>query len=226
MVRVRFGAQAQVSAPTSGVRLGTGAGPGQDGPLLLRLFRVSGTRVVSVGRPLAAQLIAIRAAAAGTPVQVITGRPEFWAPLLRHDTATHLVTRAEVRQMPGGPTLIIDDRQTETSGLADVAPWQCRIDIRPTWQPPELRAFARTDLTLFGVTAEDATPRIALAFAIPVHAVHGLARLDSTSFGILRRGRIEYVTVDPTEAEGRALDEASGYGPVTPVSSGARTSRH
>jgi hypothetical protein len=211
MVGVRFRPGAQVGAPTSGVRLGSGP----DGAVLLRLFRVSGTRVVIAGRLLAAQLIVVRAAAAGTPVQVVTRRPDQWAPLLRHDTATHVVTGTEVRQMPGGPTLVVDDLQG--GGSAEIAPWQCRLDVRTDWQPPELRAFARTDLTLFGLTGEDAIPRIAMAFAVPVHAVHGLARLDSTSFGVLRRGRVEYVTVDPSEAERRVLDDASGYGPVTSV---------
>jgi hypothetical protein len=214
MVDVRFGPGAQVSAPASGVRLGTGV----DGPVSLRLFRVSGTRVIVSGPVLPAQLLVVRAAAAGTPVQVITGRPEQWAPLLRHDTATHLVAATEVRQMPGGPTLIVDDRQTRAPGLGEIAPWQCRIDIRAGWQPAELRGFARADLCVFGLTPEELTPHLAIAFALPVHAVHGLSRLDSASVGVLRRGRIEYVTVDPTEAERRVLDDATGFGPVTPVS--------
>ncbi len=214
MIGVRFSTRAQVSAPASGVRLGSGP----DGAVQLRLFRVSGTRVVIAGRLVAAQLIVVRAAAAGTPVQVVTRRPEQWAPLLRHDTSTHLVTGTAVGQMPGGPTLVVDDQLGGAAGgTAEVTPWQCRIEVRQDWQPPELRAFARTDLTLFGLTGEDAIPRIAMAFAVPVHALHGLTRLDTTSFGVLRRGRVEYVTVDPSEAERRVLDDASGYGPVTSV---------
>ncbi|HEU5266894.1 MAG TPA: hypothetical protein VFU35_09335 [Jatrophihabitans sp.] len=215
VVGVRFSARATVSAPTSGVRLGTGP----EGPVLLRLFRVFGTRVVVTSPVSPVQLIVVRTAAAGTPVQVITARAQLWAPLLRHDSATHLVTPTEARQLPGGPSLIVDDRPAEARGTAEVAPWQCRIDVRSGWHPAELRALARTDLAVFGVTGEDLTPQIAVAFGLPVAAAHGLSRLDTGSFGILRRGRVEYVTLDPTDAEAQVLDEAGGYRPMTSVTS-------
>ncbi len=192
---------AAVAAPVSGVRFGQG----RAGPLTLRLFRLSGTRVLVTSQLLPAQLLVLRTASAGTPVQVVTGRPRVWEPLLVHDPGTHLVTGTEVRRPAGGAGLLVDDRPVEGRGAAEVGPWQCRIDVRARWAPTELGAFVHTDVAVFGRVAADYTPRIALAFGLPRRATADLARLDDRSFGVLRRGRIEYVTIDLTQAEHQVI---------------------
>lgn len=199
-----------VAAPVSGVRFGTG----EHGPLTLRLFRLSGTRVVITSQLLPAQLIVLRTAAAGTPVQVVTGRPQMWQPLVAHDPATHLITGSEARQQQGGASLLVDDRPVEGRGAVEVGPWQCRVDVRAHWTPTEIGSFVHTDLAVFGAVAADYTPRIAAAFGLPKEATAGLARLDDRSFGIVRRGRIEYVSVDLTQPEYDVIERAGGFGPV------------
>lgn len=208
IVGLQLDTAAAVTAPASGVQLGIG----QAGPITLRLFRVSGTRVVLAARVLPAQLMAIRSAAAGTPVQVVTSRPQLWQPLLSRDGA-HVVAPAEVGQPPGGPTLMIDDRPAEARGPAEVRPWQCRVDVRTQWTPMDLPSFAHTDLTIFGAIPAEVTATVAAAFGISARAAEPLARLDSGSFGMLRRGRIEYVSVNPTSAEGQVLELTRGISP-------------
>ncbi|MDT4984663.1 MAG: hypothetical protein QOF95_2153, partial [Pseudonocardiales bacterium] len=85
-LRIHFAAGAAVAAPPSGVRLGVG----RCGPVLIRLFRSGGTRVVLAAGVLPAQLIAVRTAASGAAVQVMTVR-QLWEPLLRHGPDTHIV---------------------------------------------------------------------------------------------------------------------------------------
>jgi hypothetical protein len=209
VVGLHFDERSTVTAPVSGVQLGVG----QSGPMSLRLFRVSGTRVALAATVLPAQLIAIRAAAAGTPVQVLTARPQIWQPLLRHDSV-HVVASREASQSPGGPTLLIDDRPAEARGPAEVRPWQCRIDVRTRWTAADLSVFVHADLTVFGAVPADVIGLVARSFGIPMRSTEPLARLDASSFGVLRRGRIEYVSLNPTSAEGHVLESARGAGPV------------
>lgn len=204
LIGLDLDAEATVPAPQSGVVLG----PGRGGPVTLRLFRRSGTRVVLAARPAPAQLLVVRAAAAGTPVQVVTSRPQLWQPLLTRDTG-HLVAAEEARAVAsGGPTMVVDDRPVEARTPAEIRPWQCRIDVRAQWTPSVLGSFAHADLTIFGAIPVEFAPVVARAYGLPVETTQVLGRLDAGSFGLLRRGRLEVVSLNPTAAEGQALARA------------------
>ena len=211
IVRLELESTAAVAAPASGVQLGLGRG----GPLTLRLFRAGGTRVALAARVFPAQLIVLRAAAAGTPVQVLTTRPQLWQPVLRDGGApgAHVVSSTEARLPSAGPTLLVDDRPVEARGPADVRPWQCRIDVRTQWTYADISAFGRSDLAIFGAVPPDVVTAVATAFGVAAHAVQPLAQLDAGSFGVLRRGRVEYVSLDPTAAESRVLETARAAAP-------------
>lgn len=196
-----------ITAPASGLQLGVGQG----GPLSLRLFRIAGTRVVLAGRVLPAQLLAVRAAASGTPVQAVTSRPQLWAPLLPRN-AGHVVAPSESPMPVGGPTLVIDDRPAEARGPADMRPWQCRLDVRAQWTPAMLPTFAHADVTIFGAVPAEFVAMVARAFAVSPDAALPLSRLDAGSFGVLRRGRVEYVSLNLSGPEGRVLEGARGTG--------------
>lgn len=213
VVPVRFDDGAVVAAPQSGLELGVGL----RGPLSLRLFRLGGTRAVLAGRVLPAQLLAVRAAAGGTPVQAVTSRPQLWTPLLPRD-AGHIVAPGESRGPLGGPSLVIDDRPAEARGQSEMRPWQCRLEVRSQWTPAMLPTFAHADLAIFGAVPAEFVAVVARAFGISPDAALPLARLDAGSFGVLRRGRVEYVSLNPTGAEARILDSARGAG--TPVAVG------
>lgn len=202
---VRLDERAVVGAPTSGVQLGVG----RDGPVRLRLFRLVGTRVVVATRPDPVRLLVVRVAAAGTPVQVVTDRAGSWRPLLG-DGAGHLVGDTETRALAGGigPTLVVHDREP-IRGAEEVQPWQCRLELRPRWTPAQLVGFARGDVTVFGALPAEFVPGVARAFDLPMRAAEPLARLDATSFAVVRRGHVDYVTLDPTPAEAQALARAA-----------------
>lgn len=200
---VRLDERVEIAAPVSGVQVGTG----QDGPLRLRLFRLAGTRMVVAGRPVLAQLLVVRVAAAGTPVQVVTERPSFWRPLLGSGPA-HLVAATETRAGTGGPTLVVDDRAPQSRGSVELQPWQCRLDLRPQWTPAQLGGFANADVTVFGALPAEFVSGVARAFEIPARTAESLARLDATSFAVLRRGRLDYVSINPTSAEAQLLGAA------------------
>lgn len=217
MVHLRLPRGATVAAPLSGLQLGTG----RSGSMALRLFRTAGTRVVLAARPAPAQLLAVRAAAAGIPVQVVTSRSQLWEPLLRDPgqqgrsaLGPHVVATTEMRQAPGGPSLLIDDRPAEPRGPGEPRAWQCRLEVRTQWTPAELGSYAYTDIVIFGAIPAEYTRNVAAVFGIGARAAEPLARLDARSFGIVRRGRVEYVSLDPSPAEGQLLEQARGVAAV------------
>jgi hypothetical protein len=203
-VRVQFAAGAAVAAPPSGVRLGVG----RSGPVLLRLFRSGGTRIVLAAGVLPAQLIAVRTAASGAAVQVVSVRPQLWHPLLRHGADAHIFGPGAPLPPQGGPTLLIDDRPAEVRGAAEVPPWQCRLDVRTHWTPSELATFAHADVVVLGTIAGALAAQVASVFGVPIEATGPMATLDPGSFALLRRGRLEYVSLDPTPAEAHVLELA------------------
>jgi hypothetical protein len=203
---VRFGEAAVITAPRSGVQLGLGEG----GPVALRLFRLTGTRIATVSALLPAQLIALRVAAAGTPVQVVTSRPQYWEPLLSRDVGGQVVPGVEHLQPPGGPSLLIDDRPAQARGRTELHPWQCRLDVRTDWAPNELPSFAYTDLAIFGAVAPELTAGVATAFGLPTYLTDRLAHLETGTVALVRRGRLDFATLDPTPAERQLLDAALG----------------
>lgn len=213
IVELNFGASAEIAAPRSGVHLGTG----QAGAVTLRLFRLTGTRIALASRVLPAQLIAVRTLAAGTTVQVVTSRPQLWEPLLRNSPSSLVVPAAAALPQTSGPELLIDDRPAEARTPIEIRPWQCRIDVRTQWTPAELAGFAHNDLTMFGAVPPDTAAMIGATFGLRRNATEPLCRLDSGSFGMLRRGRIDYVSLNPTPAEGQVLEQARGIGSAPPA---------
>ncbi|MGI8679365.1 MAG: hypothetical protein ACR2LX_11885 [Jatrophihabitans sp.] len=213
IVGLAFGPGAEIAAPQSGVHIGRG----HDGPVSLRLFRLMGTRIALAARVLPAQLIAVRAAAGGTSIQVVTSRPQLWEPLLHTARNSGIVRVAEALPQTGGPVLLIDDRPAEARSPIEIRPWQCRIDIRSQWSPAELAGFAHTDLAIFGAVAPEAARVIGATFGLRTSAADPLSRLDAGSFGMLRRGQIEFVSLNPTSAEGLVLESARGIGSAPAV---------
>jgi hypothetical protein len=208
VVRMRIEPGAEIEAPESGVQLGSG----QSGTLSVRLFRAGGTRIALAARVLPAQLIAVRVTAAGTPVQVVTSRPQLWEALLRSAPNCRVVRDATALPASGGPGLLVDDRPAEGRSPIDIRPWQCRIDVRTQWAPSELAGFAHYDLAVFGAVPPETARHVAGMFGLPRGSAEPLSRLDARSFGVVRRGHVEYVSLNPTSAEGQLLDQARGIG--------------
>jgi hypothetical protein len=209
---VRLPQDAAVPAPVSGVHFGAAEG----GPVSLRLFRLAGTRVVVVGTLAPAQLLAVRVAAAGTPVQVVTTRPQFWEPLLPRELGAQVVRSADHVQPSGGPSLVVDDRPAQPRTNTEVLAWQCRLDVRSEWSPAELPSFAYTDVAVLGRMPADLTGVVASSFGLAPRVADRLAHLDGSAVALLRRGRLEPATIDPTPAE-RQLLEAGRHGATAPA---------
>lgn len=194
----------RVAAPRSGLLLGTGV----SGPVVLRLFRPTGTRVAAVSALLPVQLLVLRAAAGGVQVRVRTARPRQWQPLLARGTDAAAVGVTSDLPAPAGPSLVVDDRPEETRRLGETVPWRCRIDIRSPASSGDLRTLIGADVLLVG----ELLPDLALAATSGMGvSAPNLAQLTSPVTGtvaVLRRGGLDHVTLDPSAEERQLLVEA------------------
>jgi hypothetical protein len=202
VVRLPAAERMHSSAPVSGVHLGAG----RSGPIALRMFRRAGTRIAVVGAPGAAQLLAVRAASGGTPVLVMTSRERVWSPALAHGPQCRITAPARgAAQSSATPAVIVDDRPEERRGLGEVGPWQCRIDVRTPLEPAELASLSPADAVLLGRTTAELAAALAVAFGVaPAHPAH-LTSLVDGRIAVVRRGALDYVTLDPTPAEASVL---------------------
>lgn len=212
-----------VPAPPTGVAIGRGTA----GPVHLRLFRLSGTRVVlgAGGDGLrAAQLLALRAATSGIPVEVVTGRPQMWQPLIGHGPGSRIRRPDEPARPSAGPMLLVDDRPGDAAAqrtLGDVRAWQCRLEIRgPAAENADgdssgataadtLGSVARADVVVLGAVPPQVAARAVAAFGVSPEVGEVLPRLEPGTCALLRRGRVDYVALEAGAAEQALLDAAT-----------------
>jgi hypothetical protein len=206
---VRLTSDDRVAAAPTGILLGAGA----HGPIQLRLLRQSGTRIAAAAGLLAVQVLALRAEAAGMPVEIVTGRAATWQPVLAPAPAVRVrgFAQGDVQPAPG---IVIYDHPAESAPTsvsaacpaADVRPWQCRIDVRQEWTDEHARTLAAADLAIVGRVPPHDAVLLASAFDLPGAALDGLPRPAEQTFALLRRRRLDYVIVEPAAAKQRASE--------------------
>ncbi|HET6877272.1 MAG TPA: hypothetical protein VFH38_07070 [Jatrophihabitans sp.] len=202
VVPVELTDDAAVPAPASGLMLGSGRGA----PVALRLFRSQGTRLIVAGDPLPAQLLALRAASAGTPVHVITAVSALWEQVVAHGPGHRVQQPGETRPAVVGAALVVHDHPTRSR--ADVRPWQCRVDVRSGWSAADLGSFTAADLTVFGRVSSETSLRIAALYGLAPRATEAMTGLLPRGAALVRPGRIEYVELQLSPAEAQLLERA------------------
>lgn len=191
----------RISAPRSGLHLGAGV----SGPVTLRLFRPTGTRVAAVSALVPVQLLVARAASGGIQVRVLTARPGAWQPLLARGTDAAALPPGSALPPPTGASLLVDDRPGDARRLGDTVAWRCRIDIRAPVSGGDLRTLLGADVLLVGSLPPDLA--LAATSGVGVSVPH-LSQLTTPAAGtvtVLRRGGVDYVTLDPTADEAQLL---------------------
>ncbi|TQS43807.1 hypothetical protein [Cryptosporangium phraense] len=122
-------------------------------PLAVRLFRPTTTRIVLVGSPRCAQLIAFRSLATGARVAIGTARPQIWTPITAAappGTVTVGPVDADPVEPPGRrtrPLLYLDD--APPYGAPPELPagrWTTILTIREALTHRESELLERADL--------------------------------------------------------------------------------
>jgi hypothetical protein len=222
LLTVRAGAAEEVPAVHTGVLLGAGA----RGPVHLRLLRQSGTRIATAAGLPFAQLIALRAAIAAVPVDVVTGRRAAWESLRAAAPAIEL--RSPNQLVPhSGPALVLYDHSAPAaapapgqgtgaqSGPFDARPWQCRLDVYPEWTADQATIFAAAHLAVIGRVSAADVARLASSFGLPAEMLAALPALPAETVALLRRGWLEFVRIEPVDAE-LAVLAGTGAQPTAP----------
>jgi hypothetical protein len=187
----------RIAAPRSGVQLGVGP----NGPVALRLFRPTGTRVAAISALVAVQVLAARAVAAGVQVRVITARPREWQAWLAGGPDAAVVTAAGEVPPPSGPSLVVDDQPDQARRLGDPVAWRCRVDIRTPATGADLRTLTAADVLLAGALVPDVALAAASGMGVSVPQLARLTEPAPGTVAVLCRGGIEYVTLDPAPGE-------------------------
>ena len=172
-----------------------------DLPVTLRLFRQPGTRIAAVSTLAPVQLLALRAAAAGVQVRVLTSRPRQWQPLLARGADAMAVPLGSELPPPSGPSLVVDDRPEDARRLGETVAWRCRIDVRTPATGGDLRTLTGADLLLVGGLVPDLALAATSGMGVSVPHLAQLTTPAQGTIGVLRRGALDYVTLDPTSEE-------------------------
>ncbi|WP_067431660.1 hypothetical protein [Nocardioides jensenii] len=197
-----------VPAPTTGVYLGRN----KSGPLTMRLFRPRGTRIAVFSGPLAAQLIALRAAQSGATVRVMSTREAAWGPVLRFGADARLLPPTGPSQMSAsGPQLLVDDRPDISRPFAEVPGWQCMLDVRvlgsdAAKQVDENRvaSFGNADVAFFSVLGQSMAAAVGNVFDLR-EAAASLTVVPPHAVAVVTRGSVQLVRLEPTGDERSAL---------------------
>jgi len=203
-----IGAGDTAPAQPSGLRIGTRRGT----PVDLRLFRPQGTRVAVLAGAIPVQLLTLRAATVGAVIRVQSPRPQAWGAVIRHGVDVSIAPPGAGFPPPGtpdAPVLIVDDRPAEAGGLGDAGSWQCRLDLRSVATLSDLSSFGRADLMLFGQVSSSVATALARTMGLNMSLVGQLAAIGPGTVALVWQGGIQYVELDPSEAERQILAQSS-----------------
>jgi len=203
-----IGAGDTAPAQPSGLRIGTRRGT----PVDLRLFRPQGTRVAVLAGAIPVQLLTLRAATVGAVIRVQSPRPQAWGAVIRHGVDVSIAPPGAGFPPPGtpdAPVLIVDDRPAEAGGLGDAGSWQCRLDLRSVATLSDLSSFGRADLMLFGQVSSSVATALARTMGLNMSLVGQLAAIGPGTVALVWPGGIQYVELDPSEAERQILAQSS-----------------
>ena len=195
-------------AQSSGIRVGTRRGT----PVDLRLFRPQGTRIGVLSGAVPVQLLTLRAATIGAVIRVQSPRPQAWGAVIRHGTDVSIAPPGAGFPPPGtpdAPVLVVDDRPAEAGGLGDAGPWQCRLDLRSVATFSDLSSLGRADLLLLGQVSSSVATALATMMGLNTSLIGPLSALGPGTVALVWRGGIQYVELDPSEAERQVLAQSS-----------------
>ncbi len=213
MVRATDLAAIQLPVSDDGVLIGSDATDGS--PAVLGLFARSGRDVILVGGAYAAQLIALRAVAAGARVAIETGRPHIWEELrLKASSGQECVTVHPVNALgPQGasvhsPVLVIRDCGAIPPRVgARHGAWQTTLTLLPYLDPASADLLGTQDMVGLQRISPPEAGLAAAVLSLPSAERAALPTLaDSLTLWVAGFNR-RYVQATPTSLEDALLGQ-------------------
>lgn len=178
------------------------------GPMVLRLFRREGTRVVASVNDYVTWLLAFRSVALGAHLTVVTGEPRRWRVLKEVveqgggtiDIATSLAA-APGQGRPYRPSLIIDDLADGSSDQLRVGAWQCLVVIVDAGQPNSVNVMRNSDMTILSRVDQRVQDNLKRSYAIGQLQLRQALNLTSSDIMIAMPRRLVRVNLPPTRSE-------------------------
>ncbi len=145
-----------------------------------------------------------------------------WQPLLARGADAPPSRSGSALPPPTGPSLVVDDRPGRGApARRRRSPWRCRIDIRTPASGGDLRTLIGADVLLVGGLLPDLALAATSGMGVSVPHLSQLTAPAAGTVTVLRRGGVDYVTLDPTRRRGAAAAQAG----LTAAALTARLSR-
>lgn len=178
------------------------------GPMVVRLFRREGTRIVASVNDYVTWLLAFRSVALGAHLTVVTGEPRRWRVLEEvvqqgggTIDVTNTISAAPGQGRPYRPSLIIDDLADGSSDQLRVGPWQCLVAIVDAGQPHSINVMRNSDMTLLSRIDQRVQENLKRSYAIGQLQLRQALNLTSSDVMIAMPRRLVRVNLPPTRSE-------------------------
>ncbi|WP_434742548.1 type VII secretion protein EccE [Micromonospora sp. SH-82] len=182
------------------------------GALTVRLFRPEPTRIVLVGGVRAAQLLLLRAMAAGARVAVQTARPRSWEPFARGvgTPGAAIPLLPPGRQVAGDPAtalrplLVVVDAGRMPAAFGPGTPWQTVLVVRDELTPTDVDLLGRADLAVLQPLTADEAALAGTALGLGGSA-GWLTRIRADMVAVVNRRALRWALLSPTPIESQLI---------------------
>jgi type VII secretion protein EccE len=196
----------------AGVMLGTNR---HGVPVTIAAFRPAPTRIVLVGEPHRAQLVALRAVATGARLYLQTARPQAWDPFLRAisgpDTAVTVLSPGRGSDAPPAtparPQLVLVDAPGPAASHVPLpqAPWRTTVMLRDRITAADVDLLSHADLALLARVSDDEAVLAGASLGLGTTA-DWLTRIQGDMLGaVVPRTTVRWAMAVPTPSEARIL---------------------
>lgn len=203
-----------VSTGPSGLLLGEApsARAGEGGPVTIRLFRSTPTRVVVAVPEYVTWLLAYRAVAQGAHLSIVSDSPSRWQPLVQAVEASGGTadlldgqTRPPSAGRPYRPSLVIDDSDHFDGMGSQLGAWQAVLVVQSVTTSAAVFALRTCDLALMAPWDQRVAEQSRRAYALTPAQVRSCNNLAENEVVIARPRRVMRVAIPPTATEYQVL---------------------
>ena len=185
-------------------------------PVVARLFRPEETRALLVGGIRCAQLVTLRAMAAGARVVVQTARPNAWEPFVRGiagpSESIIILPSGRTTEIPSGsalsPVLAVVD--VGAAGVDDQPGygWQAMLTVRDEVLSADVDAASRADFLVLQRLREDEAALLRDALGLG-DAAEWLTKIRPDMVGLVNRQAVRWAALAQTPIEHQLIGPAA-----------------
>lgn len=187
-------------------------GHGLTGPITIRLFRSTPTRLMVAVPDYATWLLAFRCISLGAHLSIVAGERRRWQGLV--NTVLACGGTAEFVEpngprpglgRPYRPSLIIDDASQFDGAQVPLGPWQAVMVVEDAGSSGAIHTMRSCDMSLVSPCDSRVAENLRRAYALNQRQLKQANNLESNEVALVMPRRVARVAVPPTPTEYRLL---------------------